>query len=375
MESSNILGAAIRAADDMLQKTALGEGISFLNESGCSLFFITSSISSMLTGRKNRQKAVNDAESDIAFNEELQRKKEQYEDGKETDEIVFKLKMKLFQRLHSREQNCLKLQDDQKTNQLEMFFNGWPLASSVAGLFDHIHSSSPFSPSLNVVLGRVQSEIEKDPISTIYKDPDGLSKGITDIVIDRLNALGFAKSRLHLMNDKCQLHGGALFANIYAVMHSLPTIVISPVVYDNQLHINVGCWNQDSSFPFQEEVLVIDYISSKAKAETSYKDDKMDEYIQALVTIAAVFNDTFLLSEGRHLEADYPHYANEHNIVKKYPHITAFALREYKSLLFDSQVDLLEDSDSAMSPASVLSSNHLKSLNLHISTIIESLNH
>lgn len=373
MESSNILGSAIRATDDMLQGTMLGDSLNFLNETGCSLFFVTSSISSMVVGNKNREKALNDAKEDIAFQKELQRQKEQYEDAKENEEIEFKLKIKLLQRQHSRIQNCLKLQDERKLNELEMLFSGWPLASSVGGLLNHINSASMFAANLNFVIGRVQSETEKDPMSVYYKDPAGMSKGITDIVIDTLANLGFTKERLHLMNDKCQLYGGALFANIFAVMHSLPTVVVSPVVYENKIHINIGCWNQDSSFPYQEEVYNIDYNVLKAKAESRYLEEKKEELIQILVAIATVFDETYQLSEGLPVTNKYTKYAVEHNIITKYPRIVNFAINEYYSLLASPQDDLIKDCDSALRNISVLNKKHFEDLKQKIDEIVTPL--
>lgn len=375
MESSNILSAAIRATDDVLQNTMLGDGLSFLNETGCSLFFVTSSISSMVTGNKNRAKAIDDAIADIEFQEELQRQKEQYEDAKENADIEFKLKMKLIQRQHSREQNCLKLKNDQQLNQLEMLFSGWPLASSVGGILNHVSSSSIYKPNLNVVIGRVYTESDKDPISLTYKDPAGMSKGITDIVIDTLSELGFTKDRLHLMNDKCQLYGGALFANIFAVMHSLPTIVISPTVYDGKLHFNIGCWNQDSSFPYQDDVLIMDYNSTKAKSESPYKESKIKEYIQSVVAIAAVFNDTFLLSEGRMSDVHYLVYAKNNHIYDLFPRIKDFAIKEYSSLLENPQADILKECDIVSRPSSVINQNHFNALRSKVNDLLDSLIH
>lgn len=374
MESSNILGAAIRATDSVLQNTLLGDGINFLNETGCSLFFITSSISSMIAGSKNREKALADVKADIAFQEKLQKEKEKYEDEKEKKEAEFKLKIKFLQRQHSREQNCLKLQDEKKLTELEMLFSGWPLASSIGGLLDHIKSSSPFNADLNVVIGRVQSETEKDPLFLYYKDPVGTNKGITDFVIDTLVSLGYTKERLHLMNDKNQLYGGALFANIFAIMHSLPTIVISPVVYDNKIHVNIGCWNQDSTFPYQEEVFAVDYNVQKAKAEVQYLEAKKKELVLMFVAIAAVFNETFLLTEGHDVEPKFATYSNEQEIKKKYPFILDFALKEYNSLLTNIQNELLVERDSALDISPSFANHYLDVLKPKVDSIVELLN-
>lgn len=374
MESSNILGAAIRATDSMLQDTLLGDGINFLNETGCSLFFITSSISSMIAGSKNREKALIDVKADIAFQEKLQKEKEKYEDEKEKKEAEFRLKLKFLQRQHSREQNCLKLQDDKKLTELEMLFSGWPLASSIGGLLDYIKSSSPFNADLNVVIGRVQPETEKDPLFLYYKDPVGTSKGISDFVIDTLVGLGYTKERLHLMNDKNQLYGGALFANVFAIMHSLPTIVISPVVYDNKIHINIGCWNQDSTFPYQEEIFAVDYNVQKAKAEVQYLETKKKELVLMFVAISVVFNETFLLTEGYDVESRFATYSHEQEIKKKYPFILDFALREYNSLLTNIQSELLAERDSALDTSQSFTNHHLDVLKQKVDSIVELLN-
>lgn len=375
MENSSILGTTLHAIDDVLQETALGQSVKFLNESGCSLFFITSSIASMVTGNKNRARALENEESDIAFKKELQRQKEQFEDAQDSADMEFKLRMKLLQRRHSREQNYEKFHSDQKKSQLEMFFNIWPLASSVGGLQSHIHNSPIFASPFNIVLGRVQIENDKDPLYHTYKDPNGTSNGITDIVIDTLANLGISKEYVHLVNESCQLYGGALFANVYAVMHSLPTIVISPVVYERKVHISIGCWNQDSSFPYQDEVLVFDYDSQKALSNATYREGKIKEFIQSIVAVSAVFNETYLLSEGLPAENKYPLYAEKMNIAEDYPYIRDFAVKEYKSLLANPQSDLFVECDSIMSRTSVLGNKHFEKMETQILTFINPLNH
>lgn len=373
MMYSNIIGEAIRATDDVLQHTALGEGIKFLNESGCSLFFLTSSIVSLLAGSKNRGKAFNDAITEIEFDEELQRQKEQFEDAKEAAEMVFKLQLKRRQRQHSKEQNVQTLKTKRALNQLSMFFDTWPLASSVDGLLNYIDTTDASNAKLNIVLGKPQSAILKDPIVLNYKDPAGQSNGITDRVIDVLKGIGISKERIHLMNDDCNLYGGSLFANIYAVMHSLPTIVLSPVVYEKKIHLNVACWNQDSPFPCQNEVLTIEYDCKKSHGESQYEDNKTEEFIQTVVGIAGVFNDTYMLSEGKPTDGKYAAYAKQNDIKAKYPYIIDFALKEYKSLLVNIQEELFKESDAATSPMACYSRRYYAELKSRIEDIINTI--
>lgn len=371
MEYSNIIGEAIRATDDVLQHTALGEGINFLNETGCSLFFLTSSVVSLLTGNKNRDRAFNDAISEIEFEKELQRQKEQFEDAKEAADIVFKLLLKRRQRQHSKEQNYQTLKTKLALNQLNMFFKTWPLASSVNGLLNYINTTDASNAKLNIVLGKPLSSTSADPIVVNYKDPVAQSNGITDRIIDVLkNNLGISKERIHLMNDDCNLYGGSLFANIYAVMHSLPTIVLSPVVYEKKIHLNIACWNQDSPFPCQNEVMTIEYDSMRSNGESQYKDNKIKEFIQSVIAVAGVFDDTYMLSEGKPTDGKYPSYAKQNDIKAKYPYIIDFALKEYNSLLVNIQEELFKDSDAAISPMACFSSRYYKDLKSRIEDII-----
>ena len=76
----------------------LGNALDKIQESGCSLFFITSSVMSFLSGKKNRKASLENAEKDESFQRELQRQKERYDDAKEAKERAFRLWIKQKQR-------------------------------------------------------------------------------------------------------------------------------------------------------------------------------------------------------------------------------------------------------------------------------------
>ena len=69
-----------------LSKTILGKAMTDIQDLGCSWFFVTSSILSILSGREKRNDLLENAQKDEQFQNELQKQKELFEDEKEAQE-------------------------------------------------------------------------------------------------------------------------------------------------------------------------------------------------------------------------------------------------------------------------------------------------
>ena len=89
--------------------TLLGDMIRSAQNSGCSMFFVTSSLVSLYNGRENRRNSWENAIQDEAFQRELQGQKERYEDLKEAEERTFRLWIRRKQREFIRGEAARKL--------------------------------------------------------------------------------------------------------------------------------------------------------------------------------------------------------------------------------------------------------------------------
>lgn len=309
---------------------------SFLNgmvqsvqHSGCSIFFITSSVLSLINGKKNRQNSLANALKDEAFQSELQIQKEKYEDIKEAQEWAFKIWLKQQQRKYAQNEISKKLENELLKEELKIFFRDWPLriaietinARRLAG-----NNCGLFLP-MNIVIAKHNIGNAKDRLSLLYPN-------LVDEVKDSLKKLGISDTHIYRFKNETTVRGGAALANIFAMMNSLPTVVIIPTVVDknNQLSISIGCWNQDSLFPMQRKVIVLEYNASRMSNDKDYCESKFKEIRHVYVTIAAVLNDTYSLIENG-LSPVYPSYARDNEIAQFSPDLIDFANNEYGSIL------------------------------------------
>lgn len=317
----------------------LGNALDKIQESGCSLFFITSSVMSFLSGKKNRKASLENAEKDESFQRELQRQKERYDDAKEAKERAFRLWIKQKQRQWTAEETARRLENELSKADMQMFFEDWPLQKTIATINGRRLTTQNSVP-LNVIIAR-HSVGGKDPFTMLYSE-------IVNQVETYLGEVNLycvdehvSKVCIHRFkvadnngNDRLKVVGGPALANIYAMMSTFPSIVIQPKIdiRNKKMTIFLACWNQDSSFPFQRKIMELGYDTSRIDFSKDYFEDKIQEIIHTYVTISIVFNDTYSLLEN---ESDplFPEFAKKHKIAERYPLLIEFARKEYSSLL------------------------------------------
>lgn len=312
----------------MLQNTILGEAMDKLQQSGCSWFFLTNSVLSIITGEKNRNNSLKNAAEDEKFQRILQQQKEVYEDEKEASDKAFKLWLKQKQREWYREESSKRLENELNKEELRMFFRDWPLQIAIKTINDKRKQLTTYS-SMNVVIAKHNIGVANDPLSSFYNN-------IVDQVQSHMRDFGLNESEVYIyrFKDDNKVIGGPALANIYSMMNSLPTIVIQPKIdkANQKLCISLGCWNQDSLFPLQKTVMELNYDMTMVDMDRDYLDMKIKEITYAYVTIAMVINDTHALIE-KGSDLIYPEFAKKHDLGVLYPKLAEFAKNEYKSLL------------------------------------------
>ena len=313
----------------MFQNTILEKVINELQKSGFSWFFVTSSVLTCIIGEKNRNNSLKNAEKDEKFKKMLQQQKEIYEDEKEARDRAFKLWLKQKQREWSREESSKRLENELNKEELGMFFRDWPLEISIGRINEMRRQLTTYS-SMNVVIAKHNIGDAKDQLSVFYRD------NLVDHVQSYMRDFGLDESKVNIykFKDKNKVIGGPALANIYAMMNSLPTIVIQPKIdkVNKKLCISLGGWNQDSLFPHQKKVMELNYDMAMVVMDKDYQDMKFKEITYAYVTIAMVINDTnAIIEKGSNLI--YPKFAEKYDISVLYPKLAEFAKNEYMSLL------------------------------------------
>ena len=294
---------------------------------GCSPFFINSSILSLITGKQNRDAAIANAKDDIAFAEQLQKAKEEYEDWKEAEERALKLWLRDQKRDFARKSAYEKLNRDLAEADLKMFFADWPLQISVEALLRELCQKSEKTMPMRFVIGRFYAGSAKDALSSSYPS-------IVDNVTTLLQEMGITNACVYRFKECPTVVGGPALANIYAMMSSFPVVVIMPAV-DNRLkklQFAVGCWTADSPFPFQKNVLSIDFNQQRVNSDKAYLDATISKVTYACTTLAAVLYDTYNLSEGVYSCA-FPKFAAAKTLRNSYPELTDFAIGEFRAFM------------------------------------------
>ena len=294
---------------------------------GCSPFFINSSILSLITGKKSRDAAIANAKDDIAFARQLQKTKEEYEDWKEAEERALKLWLRDQKRDFARKIAYEKLNKDLAEADLKMFFADWPLQISVEALLKELYQKRERTMPMRFVIGRLYAGSAKDALSYSYPN-------IVDNVTTLLQEMGITTPCVYRFKECPTVVGGPALANIYAMMSSFPVVVILPMV-DNRLKklkFAVGCWTIDSPFPFQKNVLSIDFNQQRVNSDKAYLDATILKFTYACATLAAVLYDTYNLSEGVY-SCVFPKFAAAKTLRNRYPELTDFAIGEFRAFM------------------------------------------
>lgn len=302
---------------------------------GCSAFFLSNSALSLINGKKNRKIALEHASQDEKFAKVLLQQKELYENQKEAEEHAFKIWIKNSQREFARKMTARKLSNDLALADLKMFFLDWPLQISVEALNEKRQNETQAKP-MCFVIGKAYAGDAKDAFSLSYSE-------IVDNVTTLLRNIGVKDNCVYRFKDKPNVVGGPALANIYAMMSTFPTVVIMPTINQKNkvISLSVGCWTPDSLFPFQKRVISMKYDPLRIVNNKEHLIDFKKKYSYACFTVAAVLNDTYNLSEGYNT-CLFPQFASEHSLLKQYPDIANFAIREYISYI-DTENDVMEE--------------------------------
>lgn len=326
-----------------LSKTILGKAMTDIQDLGCSWFFVTSSILSILSGREKRNDLLENAQKDEQFQNELQKQKELFEDEKEAQERAFKLWLKKKQREWARKEANRKFENEYLKDELKFFFDGWPLEIAIQTLIEQSKNVIENLP-MNIIIAK-HSIKGNDRLTRNYND-------IVNRVSGHLENLGLVnvdrnqtKVNVYRFREDNSLIAGPALANIYAVMSTFPTVVLLPKVdkKEKKVVVSLACWNQDSLFPFQKRVCQIDFDFSTIDKEPTYLESKIRELTYLYATIAIVLYDVHSLLEYNTMPV-FPDFLEQGQDIKEsYPQLIEFAINEYASILSNNATIIEKD--------------------------------
>lgn len=293
-----------------------------LQDAGCSPFFMTSSLISLINGKRNRALTLENAKNDIEFKKDLAMYKAQCQDEKEAEDRAFKKWLRKKVREYSRSEALVKLDNELNKQDLQMFFTDWPLTLDVQAIPNLIKQgvNKPY-----FIVARHDKPSTADPLHTKYKEIISETAGF-------LNRVGVQNEKVLSFNSSSKKMGGPAVANIFAMMHTIPTVMVLPSVNPDGEHIDfsVGAWNQDSAFPLNRKLFSIDYDKNRMLNDKDYFDCKVKEIKFSTIAVAGVLNDVYNLIEFG-TKPRFPELAHQIGITD-YPVLMGFAKREYLSI-------------------------------------------
>lgn len=289
----------------------------------CSPFFLTGIFTSTVSGVINQVRSLKMAKRDIEFDKQVAEIKERYADYKAERDHAANLLKKQQKRQHKRDEVQKELIKDLNTAELKMFFRDWPLVLDINTIISGVGSTE--APSLYFIIARHNQYSDKDPLSLSYNN-------IVDLVKKNLRKLGITDDLVLTYKQKTERVGGPSVANCFALMQSIPTVMIMHSIgYDGKtIDFSVALWNQESRFPYNQRVFSFDYNKKKMLGDAEYKSLIEAKIVKATTTIAAVYNDCHRIIEYKK-EASLPRFKdlfslNSETVLKD------FAVREYASL-------------------------------------------
>lgn len=302
--------------------------------SGFSLFFLTSSTLSVFNAWRNGQTSIEDAMKDEEFQLELEQQRRAFDRKKIAEEQEFKKWILQRQREYARIETARKLDLELSREDLKMFFDNWPLKIAIDTI-NKENKNKDGTGKFYVVIGKHITGKSKDVLTQNYNE-------IVDFVQYELKRYN-DNIVTYRFKDENLIVDGAALAYIYAMMNTRPTVVLLPRIRDKKLIISVGCWNQDSLFPYQKDAFAIDYEEMLMKNDVQYFSAKKEEIQLLLTTISQVLYDNYFVLESSKKPV-FPLLVQSHDLAKKYPYLLDFARNEYGSLCDNDSV-CLKDAD------------------------------
>jgi len=317
---------------------------SFLNFDGCSPFFISSAISSVWFGEKNRNIQLETAKEKMAFQEHINKIKQQFEDKKFEQELRFKREMLEMGRFYQKLEAKRSFESEKKRLEFKYFKTYWPLETDIQAVWNEkIFSQN--NAMLTVILARYNSIKANDDYSNTCDDLEKHKEDLHNIDVKH-GAWKFSLTE----NVNYNIGGVAQNMNVHYIMQGIPTLIITPQIIGETLCFDASIWSFGhglGSF-FNKSMFSMPY------EEKNYGELKEKiRFVQLAIT--GIVRDNFMMIEFNS-PATLPLVINKEKLVK-FPDIQQLLLKqytelqnqiisnpEYKSLCSNKEIDDMQNS-------------------------------
>ena len=290
-------------------------GQAFWNFAGCSPFFFSGSVSSMIFGEKNRETQIENAEERIAFQKHMKQIQQEFDDAKFDKELISKRESiergRIFQQIKAKE----NFENKRKELEFEHFSQYWPLNTDIQAIWNRDIFSNT-KPELRIILSRFNS---------------ARAKKMNDDYSNTCEFLSNNADKIHNVNVMCDAvkintpYGIAPNMNIHYIMQGIPTVVISPRQIDETLYFDASIWLYGKG---------LGSFINRSLFAMEYDDKNYEELKEKVrfveLAIMGTMRDNFMMIEY-HAPATFPE-ALEKAKLEKYPDVRQFIVAQYQDL-------------------------------------------
>lgn len=299
----------------------LDSGFMELSNWGCSPFFVTSSVMSVVLGSENRKQTMINAYEDEYFRKLLQIQQEKFEDQKEAEEWAFKKWIISFKRNNAKIRAKQQLQNELSKSELKQVFDEWPLKVSIESAIDSL-SDFKANQNLAIIMGRLPTKQKTDSIA---KELNSVITSVRDI-IDK-----YATNREYFYTfvENSKITGGAAIANIYSCLNAFPIMIIQPILLNKKIQLSIGLWTSDSLYPRIINAASMELDNSLAVNNKEYLISKELEIQTVITSIICITNDIYRAIEF-HSVPVFPKMVKDLKYDNSF--ILEYAKKEYMSI-------------------------------------------
>ncbi|MDE6338965.1 MAG: hypothetical protein K2K97_04155 [Muribaculaceae bacterium] len=272
--------------------------IATLQGSGCSPFFFTSAMQSMLFGEIGRHNQSEMMESNLEFREHIQKIRNQYSKERLEDQLLFRRESYELGRQYLIEQTLAQYESRKKMADFADFIdNYWPLASTPFAVLenrkDYLERKSVIP--LNVLIAKTEATSSLRDTS-LYGN---FCESLISELQNKLHGITIEKSP---WGKSCQSRISEAM-NINYIMGGIPTLIIFPYKDGNTLGIETASWSFGRGFQSMNhtKLLQIENIDSEDATELA---------LSAVKATIGMTRDAYILAEY-HAPAVYPQLVDD----------------------------------------------------------------
>ncbi len=253
-------------------------------EKGCSPFFFTSALMSIVMGEMNMNGQLDQCDSNIIFKKELAKLREQNDDMLLELDIAHNKKNIEQGRIYQIEQSSKEFESIRKLQEFNFFQKQcWPLIEDIGNIIFANHTESYIQP-LTVIVAKSNSAIlnsdYNDYCANHHRDSKPLAvKTYNSGVWNRDYTGGIAQG-----------------LNVHYIMQGIPTLLIMPYVINNTIQFNTCMWSfsKRGLASFNHTTMLTLPFDEKEYKMTNYFSLKIQK---ALFLITGVVRDAYMLNE------------------------------------------------------------------------------